>query len=225
MGYDVYMTKAGYALQAKLFAEGGQLQVTRVEVGSGVLPEDADWRTLTGLVESRSPATSTTPLRRDCTVSLEIEYRADLTDGLEEPFQINEFGLWALGADGEEALILYGDLSDCPDTAVPLQYGGCVRRYPVLMEIGPDAGASLVYPAAAWVTWEDLAAAIATHDADPKAHPYLLGLIAGLDARLALLELMYTTEVSGNPFTVTFETLTGLVCTGVWNQALSRLEF
>ena len=75
------------------------------------------------------------------------------------------------------------------------------------------------------VTIKYLLEAIAAHDADPKAHPYLLGLIAGLDARLALLELMYTTDVSGNPFTVTFESLTGLVCTGVWNQALSRLEF
>ena len=45
MGYCVYMTKAGYALQAKLFAEGGDVEITRVEVGSGALPEDTDrWR-------------------------------------------------------------------------------------------------------------------------------------------------------------------------------------
>lgn len=224
MGYCVYMTKAGFALQAKLFAQGGQLEVTRVEVGSGVLSEGADWRTLTGLVEPRARATSTAPVRRDCTVSLEIEYRSDL-GGADEPFQINEFGVFALGADGEEALILYGDLSDCPDTAVPLKYGGCVRRYPVLMEIGPDAGARLDYPAGAWATHEELAGAIAAHDGDREAHPHLLGLCAGLDARTALLELMYATDVSGNPFTATFESLTGLVCTGVWNAALGRLEF
>lgn len=29
MGYEVYMTKAEYALQAKLFAEGGDLKITR----------------------------------------------------------------------------------------------------------------------------------------------------------------------------------------------------
>lgn len=224
MGYNVYMTKAGYALQAKLFAEGGELEITRVEVGSGVLPEDADWRTLTGLVQSRAAATSTAPVRRDCTVSLEIEYRSDLGK-IEEPFQINEFGVFAVGAEGQEALILYGDLSDCPDTAVPLKYGGCVRRYPVLMEMGPEAGAKLDYPAGAWCTHEELAGAIAAHNADQEAHPYLLGLYAGLDARTALLELMYNTDVSGNPFTATFESLTGLVCTGVWNTALARLEF
>lgn len=225
VGYDVYMTKAGYALQAKLFAQGGVLEITRVEIGSGVLPQDADWRTLTGLVERRAAAVSTAPVRKDCTVSLEIEYRSDLDGGAEEPFQINEFGVFAIGAEGQEALILYGDLSDCPDTAVPLKYGGCVRRYPVLMVVGPEAGAKLDYPAGAWATHQELAQAVASHDGDAKAHPHLLGLYAGADARLSLLELMYNTDVSGNPFTVTFESLTGLVATGVWNASQGRLEF
>ena len=84
MGYNVYMTQAGFALQAKLFAQGGELEITRVEVGSGVLGEDTDWRTLAGLMESRATATSTAPVRKDCTVSLEIEYRSDLDSGVEE---------------------------------------------------------------------------------------------------------------------------------------------
>lgn len=225
MGYCVYMTKAGYALQAKLFAEGGDVEITRVEVGSGALPEDTDrWR-IKELLEPRAKATSTEPLRRECTVSMEIEYRADMDSGIEEPFQINEFGVFAIDAEGEEALILYGDLSDCPDTAVPLKYGGCVRRYPVLMEIGPDASVKLDYPAGAWVTWAELAEAVDAHDNDPAAHPHLLGLCTGLDARLSLLELMYNTKVSGNPFIVTFESLTGLTVTGVWNTTQKRIEF
>ena len=48
---------------------------------------------------------------------------------------------------------------------------------------------------------------------------------AALDSRLALLELMYNTDVSGNPFSATFESLSGFVATGVWNQAQGRLEF
>ena len=196
MGYCVYMTKAGFALQAKLFAEGGNLEITRVEVGSGILPEEADWRNITALVEPRAVATSTSPIRRECTVSLEIEYRSDLNSRAEEPFQINEFGVFAIGAEGEEVLILYGDLSDCPDAAVPLKYGGCVRRYPVLMEIGPDANAQLDYPAGAWATHEELAAAIAAHNGNEDAHPYIRSLCSGVDARLSLLELMYSTDVS-----------------------------
>ena len=33
MGYCVYMTRAGYELQAKLFADGGEFEVTRVMIG------------------------------------------------------------------------------------------------------------------------------------------------------------------------------------------------
>ncbi len=225
MGYCVYMTRAGYALQAKLFAEGGDFEVTRVMVGSGILPEETDPSGLTDLIAPRAAATSTSPVRKGLEVALSIEFRSDLCEEMEEAFQITEYGVFAVGAEGEEELVLYADLSDYPDTAVPEKYGGCVRRYPVIITVGPEAGAQLDYPAGAWVTWEELAEAIAAHDGDPAAHPYLLNLCAGLDARLALLELMYNTQISGNPFTVTFESLTGLVATGVWNVTLGRLEF
>ena len=164
-------------------------------------------------------------MRKGLEVSLSIEFRSDLCGGMEEAFPITEYGVFAVGADGEEALILYGDLSDYPDTAVPERYGGCVRRYPVVVTMGPEAGARLDYPAGAWVTHEELAGAIAAHDEDETAHPYIRGLCSGLDARLSLLELMCSTQVSGNPFTVTFESLTELVAAGVWNAALGRLEF
>ncbi len=69
------------------------------------------------------------------------------------------------------------------------------------------------------------AGALAVHNADPAAHQDLRDQSAALDARLSLLELMFNTDVTGNPFTVTFESLTGLVATGVWNQPQRRLEF
>lgn len=63
------------------------------------------------------------------------------------------------------------------------------------------------------------------HNGDMEAHPFLQNLNAAMDSRLSLLELMYNTDVSGNPFTVTFDSLTGLVVTGVWNTNQKRLEF
>lgn len=63
------------------------------------------------------------------------------------------------------------------------------------------------------------------HNEDESSHPHLLELYMGLNARLTLLELMYATEVSGNPFTVTFNSLTGLTVAGVWNTAQKRIEF
>ena len=49
--------------------------------------------------------------------------------------------------------------------------------------------------------------------------------LADVDARLALLELMYRTQVSGNPFTVSFDNMDDLVVTGVWNASQKRVEF
>lgn len=68
-------------------------------------------------------------------------------------------------------------------------------------------------------------AGLAAHNTAPQSHPDLRGAQRDMDSRLALLELLFNTDVSGNPFTATFETLTGLTAQGVWNAALNRLEF
>lgn len=68
-------------------------------------------------------------------------------------------------------------------------------------------------------------AELAAHNTAPRSHPDLRAVQRDMDSRLALLELLFNTDVSGNPFTATFETLTGLTAQGVWNAALNRLEF
>ena len=96
------------------------------------------------------------------------------------------------------------------------------------------------------VSREDLDAAIAKHDTDPASHedirqaitdkveehnssadvhPALQADLNGLDNRLAVLELKYGTNVTGNSFMVTFANLTGLIVTGVWNETYARVEF
>jgi hypothetical protein len=50
--------------------------------------------------------------------------------------------------------------------------------------------------------------------------------VSDVSSRIDLLELFVTNgEIEGNPFSVTFENLTGVSVTGVWNQASSRIEF
>ncbi len=71
----------------------------------------------------------------------------------------------------------------------------------------------------------DVSGSINTHNDDPAAHPALRTLISALDIRVALLELMYGTEVSGNPFVVTFGSLNDLTVSGVWNAPMERIEF
>lgn len=155
MGYRAFMTRDGYAIQAKLFADGGEFEIKRVAIGSGRPAKDDDPSLYTDLVEERAPATSTKVKRAGCEVAFAVEFRSELATGLDKPFQINELGVFATGVEGEEVLALYADLSDCPDTAVPLEYGGCVRRWPINITIGPDATVSLAYPAGAWMTHEE----------------------------------------------------------------------
>ncbi len=66
---------------------------------------------------------------------------------------------------------------------------------------------------------------IAEHNNDPKAHPHILAGIEDLNARVSLIELQYGTDVNGNPFIVTFETLDGVNVQGVWNEPGRRIEF
>lgn len=103
-----------------------------------------------------------------------------------------------------------------------------------------------VVPALDTVSQEDLEQAIEEHNTDPTSHadirqaipsavgahnaasdvhPDLQNTVSGIDARLAVLELKYGTNVTGNSFTVTFAALTGLVVTGVWNETYQRVEF
>lgn len=155
MGYRAYMTREGYAIQAKLFAEGGNFEITRVAIGSGKPGQGDDPAQFAALVEERAPATSTKVRRAGCEVAFAVEYRSELAPELDKPFQINELAVYAKGVEGETVLALYVDFSDCPDTAVPLEYGGCVRRWPINITIGPDATVSLAYPAGAWMTHEE----------------------------------------------------------------------
>ena len=48
---------------------------------------------------------------------------------------------------------------------------------------------------------------------------------AKMQADFDILQLKIATDVTANPFSVTFESLDGLTVTGVWNADLSRIEF
>ena len=39
------------------------------------------------------------------------------------------------------------------------------------------------------------------------------------------MKLKYDTDISKNPFSVTFESLGGVTVTGVWNAEQARIEF
>lgn len=104
-----------------------------------------------------------------------------------------------------------------------------------------DVEVVISYPAMAFMTADDVEQFCMTtilpqflvsaqglidqHNANAEAHPAIHTEINGIDARLTLLELLYNTDVTGNPFSVTFGTLDGVTVEGVHNKAQARIEF
>jgi len=67
--------------------------------------------------------------------------------------------------------------------------------------------------------------AVASHNANPAAHGAILQRVDELAGRCGALELITGPAIGDNPFTVTFRSLDGLEVDGVWNAALTRIEF
>lgn len=239
--YGFVVTKNGRELIAKL-AAGQQLQLSKIMVGTGGVPDFGNPREMEDLSEPVALGTSTKPVYDGNTVKMVVEYRSDLNGGLDHGFWLREFGVYAYDPDKGEVMIYYGCLGIYPQYVSAYSAQGVdVRRFPVCIVIGEDFGVSVDYQCEAWMTAEDVAAYCNTvmlppflnaaqerinqHNNDISAHPYIQGMITEIDSRLALMELMYNTDVNGNPFTVTFAALDGIQVEGVWNQTAKRIEF
>lgn len=240
--YGCTIPRRGRELIAKILAAKIPLKISRIMMGQGVCPDEVFPGDLEDLVEPVAAGTSNEPTYDGDTVHMTVEYRSDLNGGLDHGFWIREFGVFAQDEDGSEVMLYYGVLGDYPQWVSAYSTTGLdVRRYPISITIGEGAEVIIDYSPEAFMTAEDVKEycvvvmlpqflveaqkLIDLHNGDMEAHPFLQNLNAAMDSRLSLLELMYNTDVSGNPFTVTFDSLTGLVVTGVWNTNQKRLEF
>lgn len=194
-------------------------------MGSGKVEEDINLADVHQLIQYEDEGTVGERRHEGDRFYMTVQYSNK--DRVAGAFPLNEFMVFIKDpATGQETDFLYATLGDYPQgvpgrsDALPIG----VWDFPLVVVISDELEVK-ISASPGLVTWDDLSAAIAAHDADENAHPYIRGLCAGLDARLALLELMYATDVSGNPFTVTFHTLDGLLVEGVWNQPQARLEF
>ena len=239
--YGFVVTDDGRELIAKLVA-GQTLNISRVLVGSGSVEDDVEMAKLTALVEPVALGTSTEPNYDGASVTMIAEYRSDLNGGLDHGFWLNEFGIFAYDPDKGEVMLYYGNLGDYPQyVSAKSDTGIDVRRFPVCIVIGEDLGVTVDYKCEAWMTADDVSeycmttvlpmfleevkALIQEHDDDSDAHHSIQNTVSSIDARLALLELLFNTQVTGNPFTVTFETLDGVNLEGVWNFKSKRVDF
>lgn len=157
-------------------------------------------------------------------------------------FVCREMGLYS--EDG--ALIA---VCNTPDTEKVAISTGVDGRLTMVMHIVVADSSVLeftIIPSLDVVSREDMELAIAEHNTDPASHadirqaipeaveahntaadvhPALQTTVSGIDSRLAVLELKYGTNITGNSFTVTFASLAGLLVTGVWNETYQRVEF
>lgn len=238
--YGFFVPAAGRSYIAGLMA-GETLEISRIMVGSGKPATLEDMASLTDLVAPVAQGTSTEPLRKGDSVEMVVEYRSDLNGGLSTGFWLNEFGVFAMDGD-DEVMIYYGCLGDFPQWVSAYNDGAIdVRRYPVSLKVSADVEVVISYPAMAFMTADDVEQFCMTtilpqflvsaqglidqHNANAEAHPAIHTEINGIDARLTLLELLYNTDVTGNPFSVTFGTLDGVTVEGVHNKAQARIEF
>ena len=241
MNYGFTITSAGWTLLTKLLT-GNQIELTRVMVGKGRVPDTVNPASLTDLVAPVALATSTKPLIEEKTVSFVVEYRSDLNGGLEEGFWLNEFGVYAMDPDDGEILLYYATLGDFPQYVSEYSSGSVdIRRYPVSITLTSELEVVIAYPALAFMTAEDveeyitvtalpmfLAEAqklINAHDVALDSHHDIRNSMNQLGARVGRLEDMMLNDVTGNPYIITFGDLDGLVVEGVWNKSQQRIEF
>lgn len=74
-------------------------------------------------------------------------------------------------------------------------------------------------------TDQRISAAVDAHNTAENAHVDLRASIAAMNASVKAIELKFGTNVTKNPFNVTFGSLDGVSVTGVWNSEQARLEF
>jgi len=146
------------------------------------------------------------------------------------PDEVGGFTIRELGLFSESGvLVAVGNTPDTEKAAISQGISGRLTVTMHLLVADASALSFVVNPSLDMMSREEMDKAIREaleeHNADPEAHPPLRARTADLDARVALLELMYATDVSGNPFLVTFGTLEGVNAAGVWNKPQARMEF
>ncbi len=143
-------------------------------------------------------------------------------------FTIREMGLFT--ADGVMVAVC-----NTPDTEKIAVTGGMPGRLTMVMHIivaDSNAVEIVVNPELDAVTPDQLDSKIASHNSDANAHGSLLGNISQLtgdishlEGEVAEIKLRVDTNITANPFSVTFETLDGLNVEGVYNTTRGTVDF
>jgi phage-related tail fiber protein len=221
--YGTIITDAGAELIAAALLEGRKQPVVWAAAGDGNGQCTAPGREQTTLVHELWRGEIASAELNPSTPNM-IDIKFTLPDDV-GGFTIRELGLFS----DSGVLIAVGNTPDTEKASISQGVSGRLTVTMHLLLADASVLEFVINPTLDMVSRKELEdhvkTSIAAHNTDPEAHPNLRETCAGLDARLSLLELMYATDISGNPFTVTFGSLGGLTAAGVHNTALARLEF
>lgn len=150
--YGGTVTVAGRNLITSLMA-GKTIEFTRIEVGSGAMPEGVEPIDMTALVEPVAEGTSSVPTVDNGVLSMIVEYRNDLNGGLQTGFWLREFGVFAKTEDTDEILLYYATLGDSPQPVNAYKDNRVdIRRYPISIALELDADVQITYNPGAFIT-------------------------------------------------------------------------
>ena len=177
MSKGFVITQTGKKLLAELVATRQELNITRVMVGKGELPQGQSPEQFADLIEPVAQATSTIPVAQNGVISFIVEYRNDLNGGLQQGFWLKEFGVFA--QDGEnEILLYYASLGEYPQYIEAYENGKVnIKKYPVAITVADglkdDVNVTLEYAPVAFVTEQRMKEFV-----EIEALPYLEGVLA-----------------------------------------------
>ena len=240
------ITTAGLIVLAKGVA-GQKINYTKIVLGDGYLEEGQTPRTLTGVVSPKATVDITKlKINGDGTVAVGgIFTNGDETDG----FYYRELGLYAEDPDLEvgEVLYCYGNCGDLAEWIPPSGGATIVEKtIDIVTAIGTATNVTAYIPADAYATKEDYETykaialgaqataeealalarqAIAIAQAAEASANDLSNAVGQNTSKIATLWDAVFSDITSNPFQITFADLTGITLkSGVWNASLQRLE-
>lgn len=160
------LTNKGIALQAKVQA-GTELEITKLKLGSGVVPSGTDIKTLTDLItpEQNLGIGRTEAVGDYCKVSATIS-----NSGLEAGYYVRELGVFAQDPDDGEILYMY--TTDGAPDYLPAGGGSTVisQEFNVMIAVNDTDNVSVEIASDTLATMGYVLLQIQQHDANAGAH-------------------------------------------------------
>ena len=240
------ITAAGLIVLAK-GAAGEKINYTRIVLGDGYLEEGQTPRSLTDVVSPRATIDITKlKVNTDGTAAVGGVFSNDQTS---DGFYYRELGLYAEDPDPAvgEVLYCYGNCGDLAEWIPPTGGATIVEKtIDIITVIGTATRVTAYIPADAYATKLDyetykaiaLAAQATANDAiviaqqavtvaegAAQAVISISNSVAQNTSKINTLWDAVFSDITSNPFQITFVNLSGITLTsGVWNATLQRLE-